>query len=187
MVLLIEAATNPRVLDEAGRLALVRPEDRISGPGSTPIMAAFTHAQTSRFGDGSYGVFYAAFERETAIAETAYHRSRFLRDARLPSERLDMRMYAAAVRGSFEDLRDVALDAAVYDPDSYAASQAYGRRVHDANVADGIVYRSVRRSSGTCVAVLRPRCISSVQAVAHLEYRFEDYTLTGVYALEELE
>ncbi|MDP9025784.1 MAG: RES family NAD+ phosphorylase, partial [Candidatus Eremiobacteraeota bacterium] len=70
VVLELEAATNPRVLDEAGELAMVRPHDRIAGAGTTPVMAAFTHTMPSRFSDGSYGVFYAAHDEATAIAET---------------------------------------------------------------------------------------------------------------------
>ena len=37
----LEGLTNPRLRDDTGELALVAPEDRISGPGTTPIMAAF--------------------------------------------------------------------------------------------------------------------------------------------------
>ena len=39
----LEALTNDRLIEQAGVLARVRPEDRLSGPGSTPVMAAFTH------------------------------------------------------------------------------------------------------------------------------------------------
>lgn len=39
----IEAMTNDRLRDEVGEISLVLPEDRVSGPGTTPIMAAFTH------------------------------------------------------------------------------------------------------------------------------------------------
>ena len=51
----IEAMTNDRLRDEVGILALVPPEDRVSGPGTTPIMAAFTHLNPdgSRFTDGT--------------------------------------------------------------------------------------------------------------------------------------
>src|SRR5580700_11430212 len=38
---------------------LVAPEDRISGEGSSLIMNAFTHLSSTRFSDGSYGVYYA--------------------------------------------------------------------------------------------------------------------------------
>ena len=51
----IESLTNERILEEVGTLSLVRPEDRITGAGSSPVMAAFTHATEGRFSDGSYG------------------------------------------------------------------------------------------------------------------------------------
>jgi hypothetical protein len=51
--------TNPRLREEAGNLTLVPLEDRVSGPGTTPIMAAFTHLnpEGSRFSGGSFGVY----------------------------------------------------------------------------------------------------------------------------------
>ena len=51
-----------------------------SAPGCGPIMAAFTHLNPngSRFSDGSYGVFYCARGRHTAIEETRYHSTLFL-------------------------------------------------------------------------------------------------------------
>src|SRR5205823_14207484 len=54
-VFALEAMTNDRLREEAGELPLVAKEDRISGPGTTPIMAAFTHLnpEGSRFSDGS--------------------------------------------------------------------------------------------------------------------------------------
>ena len=74
----LEAMTNERLRDELGEIERVAPEDRVFGPGSGPIMAAFTHVNTlgSRFSDGGYGVFYAARERATAVAETRYHHAR---------------------------------------------------------------------------------------------------------------
>ena len=77
----LEAMTNDRVRDETGQISLVPPEERISGPGTTPIMAAFTHLnpEGSRFSDGSFGVYYCAQELDTALAEVRYHQARFLR------------------------------------------------------------------------------------------------------------
>src|SRR3989338_8866564 len=47
---LIEGLTNDRLREEAGLLSHVATEDRISGPGSSPLMAAFTHVgAVSRF------------------------------------------------------------------------------------------------------------------------------------------
>lgn len=179
-VLMIEAATNPRILDEAGEIPLVRPEDRIAGPGSTPIMASFTHTKPSRFSDGKFGVFYAGHDEATAIAETAYHRSVFLRDCKLPNERLDMRVYTATVRGQFDDIRGRAQSDALYDPRSYRVSQPYGEALYVANAVDGIVYRSVRYRAGECACVFRPRLVERCRELRHLEYRFEDYRLVAV-------
>ena len=39
----LEQLTNPRVRDEVGDIALVPPDDRVSGPGASYVMAAFTH------------------------------------------------------------------------------------------------------------------------------------------------
>jgi len=182
--LALEAATNPRVMEEAGELSLVRPKDRIAGPGVTPVMGSFTHATPSRFSDGSFGVYYAAHDERTAIAETAYHRARFLRDSGLPSERLDMRVYGATIRGSYDDVRGNPPSSPIYDPDSYARSQNYGARVYAADKLDGIVFRSVRNPSGECVAAFRPRLIGQARVLGHLEYRFEDFALVAVVELE---
>jgi len=76
----LEALTNDRLRTETGDLDLVPREERRFGPGYGPIMAALTHLnpQGSRFSDGTYGVFYCARSRETAIAETRYHSGLFL-------------------------------------------------------------------------------------------------------------
>ena len=66
--------TNPYVKSQLGEIELVKPEDRIYGPGSGLIMAAFAWpGRPSRFSDGSRGTYYAAGTEETAIAETRYH------------------------------------------------------------------------------------------------------------------
>jgi len=69
---------------------LVPIEDRVSGPGTTPIMAAFTHLnpEGSRFSDGLFGLYYCSQRLETAWAEVRYHRERFLghtHESRYPS------------------------------------------------------------------------------------------------------
>jgi len=90
----LEAMTNDRIRDEVGEISLVPPDERLFGPGSTCIMAAFTHLnpQGSRFSDGSYGVFYCARARDTAIAETRHHSARFMAATQEPSRRLQRRL-----------------------------------------------------------------------------------------------
>lgn len=65
----LESLTNDRLAEEVGLISRVAPEDRVSGHGSTPVMAAFTHiGKVSRFTDGTFGIYYAASSQSAAIA-----------------------------------------------------------------------------------------------------------------------
>jgi hypothetical protein len=172
----LERRTNDRVIDEAGDIALVRSQDRIVGPGTTPIMAAFTHTQPNRFSDGSFGAYYAAQALETALAESRYHVERFYRATREPSADVDMRVFCARIAGRFETLLRCSAKDERLAPDSYAASQAYGRNVYDKNAADGIVYPSVRdERHRPSVACFRPRVVSNCYSHAFLLYRWDAF------------
>ncbi len=75
----IEGVTNDRLLDETGLLSRVPAEDRISSPGSSPVIAAFAHINANnRLCDGNFGVYYGASSLDAAVAETAHHRAKFL-------------------------------------------------------------------------------------------------------------
>ena len=141
VVFAIEALANPRIRDEIGELALVPKEERLTGPGATPVMAAFTHLnpEGSRFSDGTYGVYYAAHSLETAIAEVSHHRGVFLRRTAEPAIDVDMRLITANVEAELHDLleADAAAGtsnrfAAVLDADDYGPSQGLGRRLRAA-------------------------------------------------------
>ncbi len=179
----LESLTNPRLRDEAGDIGLVLPEDRISGPGTSVVMAAFTHPnpEGSRFSDGSYGVFYAARELDTAIAETKYHREHFMRATAQPRMELDMRIYAIDLEGHLHDLcgRQAAF-AEVYRPDDYAAAQSLAKTLR-AEGSNGIVYDSVRRDGGACVAVFRPPLLSNARQERHLCYVWDGRRIATVY------
>ena len=177
----IEAITNSRIRDEVGNITLVRPEDRISGPGATPVMAAFTHARPSRFSDGSFGIYYAAQTQDTAIAEVRHHKIAFLSATHEPSIDLDMRVYAADITGSFDDLRELDRGDPTLDPRSYTHSRTFGAARLEANASDGIVYPSVRDMNGTCVAVFRPRCVTHCHPIAYLGFRWNGTTIAEVY------
>ena len=187
-VVAFESLTNERILDDAGDIRLVRPEDRIAGAGTTSIMAAFTHTRESRFSDGTFGVYYAALSRTTAIDEVCHHKTRFLSATNEESIDLDMRVYAADVQARCDDLRDAPPDDPRYAPDSYADSQAYARDLHAANDADGVVYRSLRDRdrNGECVAVFRPRCITNCITAAYLGFRWDGHRIAEVYVREEI-
>ncbi len=185
IVYAIESLTNDRLLDEAGDINLVKPEDRISGSGTTPIMAAFTHLnpEGSRFTDGSYGVYYAGNTLDTAIAETQYHRALFLATTQQPATEIDMRSYAADLSVALHDIRNCQpsmLQIYNPDPNQYAEAQALAKALRNVG-SDGIVYDSVRMPGGECVAVFRPSVLSPVRQGPHFCYVWDGYKITNVY------
>jgi hypothetical protein len=181
----IEALTNPRVREEAGPYRKVRPEDAIAGPGSTPIMASFVYSGPSRFCDGSYGVYYAGREEETAIAESRYHTEAFLRATHQPSIDVDKRLYVATIDGEFDDIRGRSMRSKLYAaaPDDYGYSQRYAHRLYARNRVDGIVYNSVRNSGGQCVAAFRPRSVSRAHIRKYIQFRWDGRRIAGVVDL----
>jgi hypothetical protein len=171
----IEALTNPRLRDEIGLIQLVPPEERVSGPGASWIMAAFTHLNPngSRFSNGSYGVYYAEREIETAIAETTYHLGRFYAATDDPPPAEDMRVLVGPIAAAFHDLRQAPEQwVPLLDPDSYAASQPFGRRLRGQG-SSGIVYPSRRRPDGECLGVFRPRAVRPPAQGRHLRYYWD--------------
>lgn len=180
-VLAAEALTNDRLRDEAGELQLVPPAERVSGPGTTPVMAAFTHVnrEGSRFSDGTYGIYYAAHEMPTAIAETAFHRERFLARTAEPAGEIDMRSYLADVKAQLVDLRGYGRRKPDFmSPESYVASQVFGRKQREAG-AGGIVYNSVRRTGGLCVAIFRPKLVTACRQGPHICFLWDGAAVVG--------
>lgn len=169
----LEQRANPRVRDATGNIALVAPEDRVSGPGASYVMASFTHINRrgSRFSDGSYGVYYAAAALETAIAETVHHFEVFARDAADPPRAEDMRVLVGGIDNDFEDVAAEAARDALLDPNDYTAARAYGRRVKDGG-RNGVTYPSVRHAGGFCVGAFKPRAVGLPRQERHLQYRW---------------
>ncbi|MPR10145.1 RES family NAD+ phosphorylase [Microvirga tunisiensis] len=187
-VLEIESLTNDRLRDEVGTLRLIPPEDRISGPGTSPIMAAFTHLPPygSRFTDGSFGVFYAGSALETSIAETKHHREAFMRATNEPKQELDMRVYAVDVNATLHDVRgmkDSRPD--IYAPDSYSASQALAIQLRT-DGSSGIAYDSVRDPKGECIAIFRPKVLFNCRQERHLTYVWDGAAISKIYEKRDL-
>ena len=180
-VFAVENLTNPRLRQEAGDISLVPPDDRIAGPGTTPIMAAFTHLnpEGSRFSDGTYGVYYACLTLDTAIAESRHHRERFLSRTKEGPIELDMRAYLADLEGELHDIRGRRDVTDIYDPDSYAAGQALGRALKATN-SFGVAFDSVRNRSGECVGVFRPPVLSNCRQGLHFGYLWDGTRIATV-------
>jgi RES domain len=188
----LEQKVNPRVRDQIGEISLVPKSERVTGPGASWVMAAFTHVNPSgsRFSDGSYGVYYAAKELRTAIDETAFHFARFARDAADPVRNEDMRVLVSGIRGNFSDVETLSKQKrqAVLSKDlAYKESQAWARKVREEG-SDGIVFPSVRREgteTALCIAAFRPKVIQQVKDERRLRYhwngerisKYFDYTL----------
>ena len=179
-VFAVEALTNPRLREEVGQLQLVPPPERISGAGSTLIMAAFTHlnAEGSRFSDGRYGVYYAAHTLDTAIAEVSHHRAVVLARTREPPIDVDMRAITATLDAPLHDLRALGTKgAALFDPDHYVAPQTLGRQLREAG-SWGVQFPSVRHSGGLCVGVFRPRALRNARSGAHIALHWDGQRIT---------
>jgi len=184
----LEGMTNDRIRDEIGDISLVPPEERLFGEGSSPIMAAFTHLnpQGSRFSDGSYGVFYCARKKDTAIAETRYHQALFMAATDEPPMRLQMRLYAVKAKGQVADLREAShTDPLIVDPDNYGYAQGIGRTLRS-NGALGILYPSVRHTGGQCLAALRTSLLKNCVHAAYLEYNWNGREIDAVFEVAQL-
>lgn len=187
-VLWVESLTNDRLRDEVGELHLVAAEDRASGPGTTPIMAAFTHLNPlgSRFSDGSFGVYYASRGLETAVKETVYHHEQFLRYSHEKAMELPMRVYLADLAGEFHDLRGLGEHHPEwYHSSNYAVSQQLGTELRQAK-SWGILYDSVRHAGGGNVAVLRPPVLSACRQGRHLGYVWNGRQIEAVIERREM-
>ena len=183
----LEAMSNERVREEIGHIERVPRDQRVFGPGSGPIMAAFTHVNLlgSRFSDGRHGVFYAARERATAVAETRHHHGNFLAATQQDPMHLPMRLYHVAIDARLHDLRPVgAVPEAVHDPDDYTAARTLGHALHAAGSA-GVAYRSVRRPGGQCAGLFRPRGASRCLHAAVLLYAWDGMAFTDVFEKTE--
>jgi hypothetical protein len=180
----LENLTNDRLRQEMGNINLVPKDQIVTGPGSSYIMAAFTHLNPlgSRFSDGKFGVFYTAKKIESAIAETKYHKEKFLRYTNEAPGECDMRVLKVTLSANLHDIRHQQKKyQKIYSPDDYVASQQLGQQLIDSQSV-GIVYNSVRCAErGECAAVFRPDVLSHCQQESHLCYKWDGNVISHVY------
>ncbi|STX28775.1 RES domain-containing protein [Legionella beliardensis] len=168
---LLEGMTNDRLATEYGHIFLVEKEDWVSGAGSTPLMAAFTHFGVSRFSDGtSYGIYYAGDCIQTAIAETRFHREQFLVASNEPPCIIQMRDYTAFITKELVDISPSTYQEYLNpDINSYPLSQEFGRQIK-LKKEWGILYPSVRNQNAYCVAIFRPPALTIPVQAGHYDY-----------------
>jgi len=160
----LDNATNDRLLAESGRLPGIGIHELVFGvPYFRIVNAAFCHAHPfgSRFNGPDRGVWYAAFELRTAQAEVAFHKSVELAETNWFDEEITYDDYLADFSAAFHDIRDGDF-VEWLNPDSYLASQELAQHLLDAGSL-GLVYPSVRREGGTCLACFRPALVMNVR------------------------
>lgn len=193
-LLALRARTDPLVSERIQHALTISAKDRVYGPGAGYIMAPFAYPSPdgTRFGPpaptaGSFGVYYAARDEATAIAEVRHHRIAFLRAMGAPAQDLDFEVLNAPVKGAhFFDLRGRQREYPdVYSPTDYSASQRLGAELRGRD-ADGVAYDSVRREGGECVAVFRPRCVGPARPVKQLIFRWDGEAITAVLETHRL-
>jgi hypothetical protein len=168
----LDNATNDRLKAENNLLPGIGVDELVFGvPYCRIVNAAFCHAQPlgSRFNGPDRGAWYAAFELPTAQAEVGFHKGIELAEVGWVEESVTYDDYLADFSAELHDLRSAKGFARCLDPDSYIASQELAQQLLAAESL-GVVYPSVRRPSGTCLACFRPALVMNVRKAA--TYRF---------------
>lgn len=179
----LEGATNERLLGESGWLPGISAIELVSGFRLAHIVnASFTHANPlgGRFNAPARGAWYAGFEIETSQAEIAFHRGAELKEIGWNEEEISPYIdYLADFRHEFHDIRGDEAFADCLDPNSYAASQAFGLTLLASGSA-GIVYPSVRHPDGACMACFRPPLVLNVREGEKVTFTFVRGAVTSI-------
>jgi hypothetical protein len=171
----LDNATNDRLLAEHELLPGIGIEELVFAvPHAAVINASFCHAHPlgNRFSSPARGAWYAGFELETSQAEVAFHKSVQLAEIDRFEESVTYDDYLADFTASLHDLRHARGFRACLDPTSYVESQALAERLLEAGSL-GVVYRSVRRKGGTCLACFRPALVSNVRSARRYRFTWE--------------
>jgi hypothetical protein len=174
LLIAAEQKTNPRLMETIGNIDLVPPSRRVSGPGSSYVMAPFTHVSTdrkSRFSDGTFGALYVAEGFQTALAETIHHHGLFMTaTSQPPGWTSQFRELLLAVDAELHDIRGDGEHEAL-NPVDYRQSQRLAIMLRAAG-SSGIVYPSQRRQGGECVALFYPDLATPPVQGRHLDYHW---------------
>jgi hypothetical protein len=160
----LDNATNARLLAEENRSPGISQRELVFHvPNYRVINAAFTHSHPlgARFSTPERGAWYAAFELATSKAEVIFHKSiEFAEIDWKEREEISYDDYLADFTAAFHDLRGVADEA--LSPTSYVRSQQLAVELIELGSL-GVIYPSVRREGGTCVACFRPSVVANVR------------------------
>jgi len=171
----LDNATNDRLLAENDLLPGIGIHELVFGvPYYRIVNAAFCHAHPlgSRFNGPERGAWYAAFELEAAQAEIAFHKWIELAEVGWTEEELTYDEYLADFSAEFHDIRRDKRFADCLARDSYVASQGLAQELLEVGSL-GLVYPSVRRRKGTCLACFRPTLVMNARKGATHVFRWD--------------
>ncbi|HEV2703868.1 MAG TPA: RES family NAD+ phosphorylase [Steroidobacteraceae bacterium] len=171
----LDHATNDRLLAENQRLGGIGVHELVFGvPYYRMVNAAFTHPHPfgSRFNGPERGAWYAAFELRTAQAEVAFHKTVQLAEIGCLEEEVTYDEYLADVSAPLHDLREAPSFGGCLAPESYVASQLLAERLLAAGSL-GVIYPSVRRKGGTCLALFRPVLVNHLRKGKTWRFRWQ--------------
>jgi hypothetical protein len=172
----LDNATNDRLLAENNLLTGIGIHELVFGiPYYRIVNAAFCHAQPlgNRFNGPDRGSWYACFELEASQAEVAFHKSIELAEVNWFDE--EEVTYDDCLADFSTELHDIRKNKQLTNclaPNSYVASQALAQRLLDAGSL-GIIYPSVRRDGGTCLACFRPALVVHVRKGQTYKFTWE--------------
>lgn len=137
----------------------------------------FENWRSSRFSDGSYGVWYGADSVETTVYESVFHWFKGLlgdagfEHAGVIAERKVYKVACAAALLDFRKLVDTQTD--LLHRTDYTLCQSVGARLHREG-HPGLLMQSVRRLDGENVAIFNPVVLSNPRHYCQLMYRLEE-------------
>ena len=135
---------------------------------------------STRYGNGSYGVWYGSLELDTTIHETCYHMMKGelgVEGLKVPIVR-ERAVYLADCRAVLIDLRGKQKTFSWLVADDYGMTQAIGSRLQREG-HPGLLAPSAR-CDGTNLAAFTPSIISNVRNHCYLTYTFDPVARTVV-------
>jgi len=174
----LDGATNDRLLGEEGLLPGIGVHELVYGVDYAHIVnAAFTHASPDggRFNSNSRGAWYAGLERETSLAEVAFHKRRQLEEVSWSEEEIsvyddylaDFTMPAHDLTGARPHFRKYLRPGPI--PECYAEPQTLAADLMSRQ-SNGILYPSTRRPDGKCLVCFRPALVYNVRRGKRLQF-----------------
>jgi hypothetical protein len=105
----------------------------------------------------------------TAQAEVSFHKTVHLAEIGRYEDEVELDDYIADFDAEFHDLRRAKRFAGCLNPGSYVESQTLAERLLESG-STGVVYPSVRRARGTCLACFEAKKVAHVRRAGRFRF-----------------